>query len=285
MSTKKRWIITIIVVLALACVIGIGITLHHSSDRVLRATDGTEAAAEDIGDSQVPEMSEEAGPSEETVDLALPAPEETTETPPEEMIENEEAAPDIIEEGESSDVETFEDAQEAVSYILPDEPGMEMDEETSVEENGSGPEEEDVSDEEPVEEETDEEPEEEAGEAELRAEAADGARIIVRKQNGTFPAGAYVRVMLVSDESTQTAVEEALDGNTQLVDIISYDITILDKDGNEIIPDSDVQISILGASVEEGQEVSVYHIEENGEAEKVMDVQDPAQISFDALPG
>ena len=73
---------------------------------------------------------------------------------------------------------------------------------------------------------------------------------------------------------------DALEADAELVDLIAYDITIYDKDGNEIVPDETIQVSIVGASLENGDAASVYHIEDSGVAKKVTDVEDSAQASF-----
>ena len=290
MNTKKRWIITIIAALALAAVVVIGVILNHSADRVLKASEGTEEATVEIIDGEsVPEEQEEEQPSEETVDLELPAPEEeaVSEAEPEEVSVQEEEISEMPEESETPEAvqeqvqepvqeqeqehvilattgggdETVEDEQGQIHHLVTtgDDDSEESEEGTSEEE-------------------------EESGETELTAKAEDGTRVIVRKLHGSFPAGAYVEVFVAPYESAQSAVEKALDDNTELVDLIAYDITIYDKDGEEIIPDNDVEVTIIGASLDEGQGTAVYHIEESGEAEKVTDIQDPAEISFGAMP-
>ena len=310
MNTKKRWIITVIAALALAAIVVIGVILNHSADRVLKATDGsveTSSSSEEL-EEQVPEEQ----PAEETIDLSLSAPEEEVLETTSEAAGQEEAALETAAESEAPEVITEAAAEgEAPELITETAAEGEVPQETEVSAEAGGEEHvfvttldndnetaeapEEAAEEEHVivttkdneasEEETpdaEEEEEEESGETELRADAGDGTQVIVRKRHGSFPAGAYVKVLIVPYESAQSAVEKALDENTELVDLIAYDITIYDKDGNEIIPDDDVEVMILGASLEGGQDVSVYHIEENGVAEKVTDVQNPSQISFGA---
>ena len=372
MNTKKRWIITAIVALALAAVVVTGIVLNHSADRVLKATDGTEAAAE--GTEPAEEIAEEA-PVEETLDLVLPGGENGTEisspdqaapenevipvegtgddaamqeaavenaaennmsenaVPPDEAEEEletdmipaevpaEDTAPDTMAEGSGSEMitvqeNTVEGSEESGSEIQTERTLITTDGEVSVDElqNASGSagseeqdaeeaetEEAEVSEAEETEKTEDEEQKEgaegeeeeedaeeeeeeveEAGETELHATAADGAKITVRKLDGTFPAGATVKVFLVSPENAQDAVEEALKDSAELVDLVAYDITIYDKDGNEIVPDETVEVSITGASLENGEAASVYHIEDSGAAKKVTDLEDSAQASFKA---
>ena len=306
MNTKKRWIITVIAALALAAIVVIGVILNHSADRVLKATDGsveTSSSSEEI-EEQVPEEQ----PAEETIDLSLSAPEEEVlETTSEELSGQEEAAPETAAESEAPEVITEAAAESEEPQLITEmteeteaaaEAGEEehvfvttLDNETAEEPEETGEEErvfvttkDNEPSEEPEEEtsESETEEEEESGETELRADAGNGTQVIVRKLHGSFPAGAYVKVFIVPNDSAQSAVEKVLDEHTELVDLIAYDITIYDKDGNEIIPDDDVEVMILGAFLEGGQDVSVYHIEDNGNAEKVTDVQDPTQISFGA---
>ena len=306
MNTKKRWIITVIAALALAAIVVIGVILNHSADRVLKATDGsveTSSSSEEI-EEQVPEEQ----PAEETIDLSLSAPEEEVlETTSEELSGQEEAAPETAAESEAPEVITEAAAESEEPQLITEmteeteaaaEAGEEehvfvttLDNETAEEPEETGEEErvfvttkDNEPSEEPEEEtsESETEEEEESGETELRADAGNGTQVIVRKLHGSFPAGAYVKVFIVPNDSAQSAVEKVLDEHTELVDLIAYDITIYDKDGNEIIPDDDVEVMILGAFLEGGQDISVYHIEDNGNAEKVTDVQDPTQISFGA---
>lgn len=305
MNSKKRWIITVIIVLALAAVVGIGIVLNHSADRVLKAVEGTEEAAED---PQIAEEAAELPPVENTLEMELPAAEKAdgmelpaggdtavSEIQPEVLPGNQtevlpgdqpEVLPETQPEVTHETLVTTEanadlPAAEEGTIVFSGQDQADEDEDllqTSAEQEENPEEEAD----EETEEETEEEETEEEGEPELRAEAPDGAQIVVRKTNGTFPAGAYVKVLLVSADSAQSAVEEALEENAELVGLVAYDITIYDRDGNEIIPDRDVQVSILGTSLESSEGVSVYHIDENGDAEKLADVEDAAQASFPA---
>ena len=317
MNSKKRWIITVIAVLALAAVIVTGIVLNHSADRVLKATDGTETTAEGAAPA---EETAEAQPAEEMLEMVLPAGENGTEVSsslmavpentepageePEEalalpeMPEGNAASADMAAEntlqnnadtgtnGETAPQETDPagtSAQEQKERVLITTDGETIVEDLQQSAAGStsadSQETEDLEQKKDGEEETEEEIEEE-GETELRAVAADGAQVIVRKLDGTFPAGAYVKVFLLSGDSAQSAVENALEDDAKLVDLIAYDITIYDKDGKEIVPDETVEVSIVGASLENGETASVYQIEDSGAAKKVTDVEDSAQASF-----
>ena len=326
MNTKKRWIITAIVALALAAVIVAGIVLNHSTDRVLKATDGTETVAEG---TEPAEETAEAQPVEETLEMVLPAGENTTsvsEAAAEQAVQEnpdqpqadmasvsvsaedtvvlpdiagesaaleaaagdnqtvmEPAAEEMVQNGETGEPAAPQEQTERVLITTDGEitaEGLQQNAAEPEKDETEKTEESEKSKEEPKEQEEEEETTEETGEAELHAAAADGAQIIVRKLDGTFPAGAYVKVFLVSPDSAQSAVQEALEADAELVDLIAYDITIYDKDGNEIVPDETIQVSIVGASLENGDAASVYHIEDSGVAKKVTDVEDSAQASF-----
>lgn len=326
MNSKKRWIITVIAALALAAVIVTGIVLNHSADRVLKATDGTETVAEG---TEPAEETAEAQPVEETLEMVLPAGENTTsvsEAAAEQALQEnpdqpqadmasvsvsaedtvvlpdiagesaaleaaagdnqtvmEPAADEMVQNGETGEPAAPQEQTERVLITTDGEitaEGLQQNAAEPEKDETEKTEESEKSKEEPKEQEEEEETTEETGEAELHAAAADGAQIIVRKLDGTFPAGAYVKVFLVSPDSAQSAVQEALEADAELVDLIAYDITIYDKDGNEIVPDETIQVSIVGASLENGDAASVYHIEDSGVAKKVTDVEDSAQASF-----
>ena len=399
MNNKRRWVITALIALAVAAVVAIGVILNYSVDRILKATDGVEEAAEE---QTVEEETTEVQPFEETVDLTLPAagenmtsaeiPEEVMaeEAVPSEQLEQESVqAEQPAEEAVSAEqpaeksVSAEQPAEEAVSAEQPAEESVpseqlvmesaqteqpteeavsteqtegkmifQMDdtqqepavqeEADSVEGSESGQDKSDekmliVQDEEPQtaepaqgeeahtdiepaekdtdteeagekdteaeedgkekdkdgengeeekeekeEEEKEEEEEEAEGEAELQARAPDGARIIVKKLNGTFPDGAYVKVLLAAPDTAQSAVEGAMDQREEIVDMVAYDITIYDREGKEIGPDDDTQVTILGASLKDGESASVYRIEDNGEAKKITDVDDASETSFPA---
>ena len=384
MNNKRRWVITALIALAVAAVVAIGVILNYSVDRILKATDGVEEAAEE---QTVEEEMTEVQSFEETVDLTLPAagenmtsaeiPEEVmaeeavpseqleqesvqAEQPAEEAVSAEQPAEEAVsaeqpaEESVPSEQLVMESAQteqpteEAVSteqtegkmvFQMDDtqqEPAV-QEEADSVEGSESGQDKSDekmliVQDEEPQtaepaqgeeahtdiepaekdtdteeagekdteaeedgkekdkdgengeeeKEEKEEEEEEAEGEAELQARAPDGARIIVKKLNGTFPDGAYVKVLLAAPDTAQSAVEGAMDQREGIVDMVAYDITIYDRDGKEIGPDDDTQVTILGASLKDGEAASVYRIEDNGEATKITDVNDASETSFPA---
>ncbi|WP_183374434.1 InlB B-repeat-containing protein, partial [Faecalicoccus acidiformans] len=123
--------------------------------------------------------------------------------------------------------------------------------------------------EEPVE----EEPKEEVDmpEMTLSAVASDGAIVTVMVPEGSLPEGSSVQVESVESDSVAQTVEAVLNEENQtLTDYKAYDITILDKDGNEIQPEKNVQVSITGAQVS-GETKSIFHIDDSQAVEKVSE--------------
>ncbi|MDM8203752.1 InlB B-repeat-containing protein, partial [Faecalicoccus acidiformans] len=123
--------------------------------------------------------------------------------------------------------------------------------------------------EEPVE----EEPKEEVDmpEMTLSAVASDGAIVTVMVPEGSLPEGSSVQVESVESDSVARTVEAVLNEENQtLTDYKAYDITILDKDGNEIQPEKNVQVSITGAQVS-GETKSIFHIDDSQVVEKISE--------------
>ena len=126
--------------------------------------------------------------------------------------------------------------------------------------------------EEPAEEETEESEEEvEMPTMALSAVASDGAIVTVMVPEGSLPEGSEVVVEKVESDSVAQTVEAVLNEEDQtLTDYKAYDITIIDKDGNEIQPEKNVQVSITGAQVS-GETKSVFHIDDSQAVEKVAE--------------
>ena len=114
----------------------------------------------------------------------------------------------------------------------------------------------------------------------LYATASDGARIVVSAPEGCLPENSYVTVQIVSSAAAEAAIRAQLDEDTELVDLVVYDIVIHGPDGTEIQPDDYVRVSILGADVEEGDAAAVYHITEVGAVEKMSESSSTSSLSF-----
>lgn len=116
----------------------------------------------------------------------------------------------------------------------------------------------------------------------LSAVASDGAVITIMAPEGSVPDNSTVVVEPVENDSIAQSIEDALNEEDKtLNEYRAYDITILDKDGNEIQPEKDVQVSITGVSVS-GEEKAVFHIDDSNKVEKVSDTSVGATTLFSA---
>lgn len=108
-----------------------------------------------------------------------------------------------------------------------------------------------------------------------------GILLSVKADPGVFPKDAKLRVKVVNkveeQKKVETAVEKIAEGN--LKDSIILDISILDKEGVEIQPDTSkgevmVNFSQIPFWAQDGEEnISIFHLDELGaEAEKIEDI-------------
>ena len=212
-----------------------------------------------------------------------PATEETAaEKAEEDIIEPAEAtveapAEGIIEEAAEETIETIEEIVEEVSGedVISEEPS---EADASIGEVIEETEETVKEDLEELKEET-EESEEDAEEAEESEEAPvafdesktiDGIKITVKAEEGAFPAGSTLSVRKVTaaeEKKAEAAVESERDENANVATSYTFDIKVLDKDGNEIQPAEGKKVEVLFKAEEianENLETSVYHIKEEG---------------------
>ena len=116
----------------------------------------------------------------------------------------------------------------------------------------------------------------------LSAVAGDGAVITIMAPEGSVPENSTVVAEPVENDSIAQSIEDALnEENKTLNEYKAYDITILDKDGNKIQPEKDVQVSITGVSVS-GEEKAVFHIDDSNKVEKVSDTSVGQTTLFNA---
>lgn len=98
----------------------------------------------------------------------------------------------------------------------------------------------------------------------------DGVKVRVTADAGVFPEGATLKVEKLKGVDREEA-REAVDEETGDLDIAKehlFDITILDKEGNEIQPEGKANVSFETSEVaDETLETNVYHIKDNGKAE------------------
>ena len=109
--------------------------------------------------------------------------------------------------------------------------------------------------------------------------------VTVSAPEGAFPEGTTMEAVPVSAETVIAAVEDqvAAEGK-EIVDVVAVDITFYDKDGNEIQPAVNVEVSFGNVPVsEEAEEAAIYHIDEASNAEVVAEVApEDAEATFQA---
>ncbi len=143
----------------------------------------------------------------------------------------------------------------------------------------------------------------EAAPTELTYEDDDVKVTVSAVAENAIPEGAELRVVPILKNDTDTQAqyteveqkiqEKAAETETEVKGFLAYDITFVDKDGNEIEPNSEVKVSMeykqaaipAGLSEEDAKdtEVSVLHLEEDsdGNVAKVVDMGEAGKI--DAL--
>lgn len=113
----------------------------------------------------------------------------------------------------------------------------------------------------------------------------DGVVITVSAPEGVFPEGATLSVSKAKKEEQQdvdNAVDKARDENVNVAASYTYDIKVLDKDGNEIQPADGQKVNVsftLEKAENENLTADVYHItEENGElSAEALDITEEGQ--------
>ncbi len=126
-------------------------------------------------------------------------------------------------------------------------------------------------------EESPEEPEQSETEEELveffETATVNGTSITVKADAGVFPAGSTLEVAPISkDEASAKGVEGAIDtkrdSDKNVVDSMTFDITIYDADGNEIEPDNskgEVKITFNNSKISNSNlSTDIYHIVDAG---------------------
>ena len=113
----------------------------------------------------------------------------------------------------------------------------------------------------------------------------DGIRISVTADAGVFPKGSVLKakklVKQTDKKKVEASIEEKLkEEDATLAESFIFDISIRDKDGEEIQPDTsqgEVKVSFEQldlSSLQEGKELAVFHLDEvEAEAEKLEDVE------------
>ncbi len=106
------------------------------------------------------------------------------------------------------------------------------------------------------------------------SQSVDGITVSVTADAGVFPQGVALSVSKVNSEAVEQSVDGVRADNVNVVSSYTFDIKVLDADGNEIQPDTSkgsVKVSFAAAEVvNQNLDVEVYHIaDENAGAEKL----------------
>ena len=99
--------------------------------------------------------------------------------------------------------------------------------------------------------------------------SVDGVKITVTADAGVFPEGAKIKALKVTgakEKEALEAVDEVRDSDKNVAASYTFDITVLDKDDNEIEPDNEKGSVKVAFKLEEAKNVNldtaVYHVEE-----------------------
>ena len=203
------------------------------------------AFAEEIAEPQAAVGSDEVLPAEVQMEDVLPGETPLTEKDASEKTADEESS-DPVEKKEEG-----VDAQEAQESDKKDADGDKKKEEQTASEEEERP-------------------------AFSESKSIDGVRITVEAEEGVFPEGATLsaeKVTLAQEKQAEEAVESERDEDKQVAASYTYDIKVLDQDGNEIQPagengeDSSSRVKVsfkLDEVADKNLETNVYHITENG---------------------
>lgn len=105
----------------------------------------------------------------------------------------------------------------------------------------------------------------------------------VTAAEGVLPEGATVQATRIERQDVVDAVAERVESwGKVLEDAIAIDVTLLDKDGNEIQPNGALNVCFFDANVE-GEEVGVYRVSDDASQVETIGARqaDPAVQSFD----
>ena len=128
---------------------------------------------------------------------------------------------------------------------------------------------------------------------------------VTAEEAGIIPEGAELKVLPITSEDTETKEqyqevekkiqEKVAEEEKEVAGFLAYDITFVDKDGNEMEPNGKVQVSMNYKKAELPQEVvekaatdaevTVLHLEEdeNGEVKQVVDMGAEQKANVDTL--
>ena len=105
----------------------------------------------------------------------------------------------------------------------------------------------------------------------------------VTAAEGVLPEGATVQATRIERQDVVDAVAERVESQGKVLeDAIAIDVTLLDKDGNEIQPNGALNVCFFDANVE-GEDVGVYRVSDDASQVETIGARqaDPAVQSFD----
>ena len=100
------------------------------------------------------------------------------------------------------------------------------------------------------------------------SKSIDGVKITVSADEGVFPKGATLsvkKVTLAQEKQAEKAVESERDEDKQVAASYTYDIKVLDQDGNEVQPAGENKVNVsfkLEEVADSNLETNIYHIKE-----------------------
>ena len=100
---------------------------------------------------------------------------------------------------------------------------------------------------------------------------ANKVNVYVEAPEGAFPDGTTMEVTTVKKAEVIDAVEEAID--SEVAKLRAVDITFYNKDGEEIQPKKKVNVQLTSSAFDEGADLNVVHIKDNGEANVVTSAE------------
>ena len=239
---------------------------------------------------------------EETTEATTEKKEKPTEAAEETTTETKEgntkATTEVTEE---TTTETKEDKTEATTEVA-EETTTETKEETTTAEESSetSATSEETTEADKAEETTTKAKEETAAVTELKYENEEVVITVSQVAEGAIPEGAELKVVPILKNDTETQAqyaevekqiqEKAAETETEIKGFLAYDISFVDKDGNEVEPNSEVKVSMeyrqaaipgdITAEDAKNAEVSVMHLEEDadGNVAEVVDMGKAGKI-------
>ncbi len=255
-----------------------------------KASEESKTAAKDSGTSEQSE--EEKAPEVKTTEKK----EETTKATTESTKATTETAEETTTEAKEDKTEvTTEVAEETTTETKEETTTAEENSETSVTS-------EETTEASMAEETTTEAKEETAAVTELKYENEEVIITVSQVDDGAIPEGAELKVVPILKNDTETQAqyaevekqiqEKAAETETEIKGFLAYDISFVDKDGNEVEPNSEVKVSMeykqaaipeeITAEDAKNAEVSVSHFEENenGEVKEIVNISENGQLKI-----